>query len=154
MLRNSDLAGLFYAKGRLLGSTVPYFGAIPIVANERVESWIQYFKTSGRREFMRWLVRGESVKETVQPLLQENGVPMEFFYLAMVESGFSNSAYSRARATGTSPVQPFASSRLPVRSPLMACQCSPRSVERNSTCAPAYSAYGAFAENAIGVNQV
>jgi membrane-bound lytic murein transglycosylase D len=97
----TGVGALFYAKTRLTGTTVPYFGAIPVVANEQVELWIQYFKTAGRREFMRWLVRGESAKRIVQPLLQENGIPMEFFYLAMVESGFSNGAHSRAAATGT-----------------------------------------------------
>lgn len=90
-----------YARKRLIGPTAPYFGAIPIVANERVDRWVQYFKTSGRGEFMKWLVRGESVRRMVQPILQDNGIPIEFFYLAMVESGFSNRAYSRKRAAGT-----------------------------------------------------
>lgn len=92
---------LFYAKNRLTGKTTPYFGAIPVVTNERVALWIQYFKTSGRQEFMQWLVRGESVKRLVQPLLKDAGLPIEFFYLAMVESGFKNVAYSRKKATGT-----------------------------------------------------
>lgn len=90
-----------YARRRLLGPTAPYFGAIPIVANERVDRWVHYFKTSGRGEFMKWLVRGESVRRMVQPILQDNGIPIEFFYLAMIESGFSNRAKSRKRATGT-----------------------------------------------------
>jgi membrane-bound lytic murein transglycosylase D len=76
-------------------------GAIPIVVNDKVDFWVHYFKTSGRAMFMRWLVRGETQKKLVKPILQDSGVPMEFFYLAMIESGLSNSANSRARAIGT-----------------------------------------------------
>lgn len=98
---NPVVASLSYARDHMNGKTAPFFGAIPIVVNDRVDFWVQYFKSSGRRQFMSWLVRGESVKRMVQPILQEAGVPIEFFYLAMIESGFSNSAYSHARATGT-----------------------------------------------------
>lgn len=100
-LRSKDLEALSYAKKRMSGATTPYYGAIPVAVNQHVDFWIQYFKSSGRREFMRWLVRGESVKPLVQPILQESGIPIEFFYLAMVESGFSNGARSHKRATGT-----------------------------------------------------
>lgn len=41
------------------------------------------------------------MRQMVQPILQDKGVPIEFFYLAMVESGFSNRASSTKRATGT-----------------------------------------------------
>jgi len=47
------------------------------------------------------LVRGESTRHIVDPIMQEQGLPKEFFYLAMIESGFSNQAASSARATGT-----------------------------------------------------
>jgi membrane-bound lytic murein transglycosylase D len=100
-LDGEDVDALAWAFGRLNGKVSPYFGALPVVVNDRVNFWIQYFKTSGRKQYMSWLVRGESIKRSVQPTLQGVGIPLEFFYLAMVESGFSNSAYSRARATGT-----------------------------------------------------
>gem|GEM_PF-1049682 len=98
---HSRFAALAYAHSVMVGPTSPYMGAIPIVVNDKVDFWIHYFKTSGRGMFMRWLVRGESIKPLVQPILQDSGVPMEFFYLAMIESGLSNSANSRARAMGT-----------------------------------------------------
>lgn len=97
----NNFAALAYAHQVMAGRESPYFGAMPVVINDRVDFWVQYFKTSGRKMFMRWLVRGESIKRMVQPILQENGVPLEFFYLAMIESGLSNNAYSSARATGT-----------------------------------------------------
>lgn len=83
------------------GQISPYFGSIPVVVNNRVDYWVQYFKTSGRKEFLKWLIRGEGLKDKVKPILHDGGVPIEFYYLAMVESGFNTGAKSRARATGT-----------------------------------------------------
>lgn len=96
-----DLAAFSYARDKMNGRVPSYFGAIPIVSNKQVDFWVQYYKTVGRQQFMRWLIRGESVRPMVQPVLAEHGIPDEFFYLAMIESGFSNNAKSHARATGT-----------------------------------------------------
>ncbi len=96
-----DTKALAHARDILVGPAAPYFGAIPVVVNSEVDFWIQYYKTSGKRQFMQWLVRGESFKQVLQPILQENGLPPEFFYMAMIESGFNNGAFSRAKATGT-----------------------------------------------------
>ena len=95
-----DVEALFFARTRMVGQTVPYFGAIPVVTNPRVEHWIHYFKNSGRNSFLKWLVRGESVRDVVVPILKAEGLPPEFIFLSMVESGFSNQAYSHAKATG------------------------------------------------------
>lgn len=95
-----DVEALYFARTRMVGETVPYFGAIPVVTNPRVEHWIRYFKNSGRNSFLKWLVRGESVRDVVVPILKNEGLPPEFIFLSMVESGFSNQAYSHAKATG------------------------------------------------------
>lgn len=98
---DGDFVALSFARDRMSGPIAPYFGSIPVVVNNRVDYWVQYFKTSGRKEFMKWLIRGEGLKDQVRPLLRDGGVPMEFYYLAMVESGFNTGAKSRVRATGT-----------------------------------------------------
>ena len=95
-----DIEALFFARTRMVGETVPYFGSMPVVTNPRVEHWIRYFKNGGRKSFLKWLVRGESVRDLVVPILKEQGLPPEFIFLSMVESGFSNQAYSHAKATG------------------------------------------------------
>jgi len=95
-----DVEALYFARTRMVGETVPYFGAIPVVTNPRVEHWIRYFKNNGRNSFLKWLVRGESVRDVVVPILKAEGLPPEFIFLSMVESGFSNQAYSHAKATG------------------------------------------------------
>ncbi len=98
--RKLELDALFHARSRLVGPMTEYFGALPVTANPRVEYWMKYFKTNGRQQFLKWLVRGESVRQLVGPLLRQEGLPQEIFFLGMIESGFSNTAYSKARATG------------------------------------------------------
>jgi membrane-bound lytic murein transglycosylase D len=93
--------GLHYAASRLRGTSAAYFGSFPIVMNQRVEFWIRYFKTGGRGAFLKWLVQGEAVRDIIQAGLRNEGVPIELFYLAMVESGFNNRALSHAKAIGT-----------------------------------------------------
>jgi len=86
---------------RIEGSHPPYFGAMPVVETPRVQNWLDYFQGRGRAAFLTWLIRSRSVEPLVIPLLQQEGLPPEVFFMAMIESGFSNTAYSRARATGT-----------------------------------------------------
>ncbi|MCX6128622.1 MAG: transglycosylase SLT domain-containing protein [Proteobacteria bacterium] len=77
------------------------FDGMPVEASPRVYAWIRHFTGRGRIEFLQWLVRSESVRPLLLPLLKNEGLAPEFLYLAMIESGFSNTAFSRAAATGT-----------------------------------------------------
>ncbi len=74
--------------------------AIPLVLNQKVENAIKYFQGRGRRVFTKWLQRTGRYKNLVIPILREEGVPDELFYLAMIESGFNPYAHSYARAVG------------------------------------------------------
>ena len=73
---------------------------IPITVNSRVEHWIDYFCGRGRVYFTKYLERSEFFIPYIAPLLQQNGLPQDMVYLAMIESGFNNLARSRARAVG------------------------------------------------------
>lgn len=73
----------------------------PVVINEDVIKWIQYFQTRGRRAFVTWLRRAEDVIPQSVPVLERFGLPKDLIYLAMIESGFNNKATSIARAAGT-----------------------------------------------------
>lgn len=95
-----ETQSLHYAVSRLQGPMKPYFGGIPVVSNRRVAHWISFFQNKGRRSFLKWMARGAVFKKTIGPILLKEGVPEELFYLAMVESGFNNRAYSKASATG------------------------------------------------------
>lgn len=82
-------------------SEMPVRSSLPVVENDRVEFWLQYFKGRGRNTFLKWLHRAEEIRDLVVPVLKEEQVPEELFFLAMIESGFNNTVASRAKATGT-----------------------------------------------------
>jgi membrane-bound lytic murein transglycosylase D len=74
--------------------------AFPLVVNSRVQLALKYFQTKGRRVMEKWLMRSGRYRETFQQILREEQVPEELFYIAMIESGFNNNAYSYASAVG------------------------------------------------------
>ena len=73
----------------------------PLVYHPRIERWLNYFTVGeGREVFARWLARSGRYEEMIRQILREEGLPEDFLYLAMIESGFNPAAYSRARAGG------------------------------------------------------
>jgi membrane-bound lytic murein transglycosylase D len=73
---------------------------IPIVVNDRVEYFIEYFQTTHRKAFTRWLERSERYIPMMKELLRKNGLPEDLVYMALIESGFNPRAYSRRKASG------------------------------------------------------
>ncbi len=95
-------ASLSYAKSVLLRPNRDLLREIPYVHDSRIDAWIAYFQSpTGRKDFLKWLDRSKRFEQIVFPTLRAQGLPKELYYLAMVESGFSNSAYSRSHASGT-----------------------------------------------------
>ncbi len=68
--------------------------------NASVQRWVDYFTGPKREVFSRFLKRGSRFRKLVEKSLVEEGVPKEFYYLAMIESGFATHATSHARAVG------------------------------------------------------
>ena len=75
-------------------------GHIPITYNQKVASIIKFFQNEGRSSFQKWLNRMSTFKPIILPILEEESVPTELFYLAMIESGLNPKAYSYAHASG------------------------------------------------------
>ena len=73
---------------------------IPIVINSRVEYFIDYFQTRVPKRFRIWLSRSGRYLPMMRAILKEHGLPEDLVYLALIESGFSCQAYSRAHAVG------------------------------------------------------
>ncbi|HTN51458.1 MAG TPA: LysM peptidoglycan-binding domain-containing protein [Anaeromyxobacter sp.] len=74
---------------------------IPIEVNEAVVAYIRFFQSPlTRPHFVKWLGRSHRYLERYRQILKEEGVPEDTVFLAMIESGFGNFAYSRARASG------------------------------------------------------
>jgi len=68
--------------------------------NQKVAEWVRYFSQKDRERFQRYLDRGESYREVVEEILEENRVPADLFYLGLIESGFNLQAKSSAKAMG------------------------------------------------------
>ncbi|HEY6308713.1 MAG TPA: transglycosylase SLT domain-containing protein [Candidatus Angelobacter sp.] len=73
---------------------------LPLMINDSVAGYINYFSTTGRGVFERSLVRSGRYRDMIQRVFQEEGVPQDLIYLAQAESGFHPLALSRARARG------------------------------------------------------
>ena len=73
---------------------------IPIVINSRVEYFIDYFQTRVPKRFRIWLSRSGRYLPMMRGILRQHGMPEDLVYLALIESGFSCQAYSRAHAVG------------------------------------------------------
>jgi membrane-bound lytic murein transglycosylase D len=75
-------------------------GHIPITYNRKVASIIKFFTNQGKKSVQKWLDRSDRYKEIMLPILEEEGVPSELFYVAMIESGLNPIAMSYAKASG------------------------------------------------------
>jgi membrane-bound lytic murein transglycosylase D len=72
----------------------------PLVHNENVQVWIDYFTGRGRRTMEKWLARSTRYIPIIKKVLKEDGLPPDLIYLSMIESGFNPRAYSHAAAVG------------------------------------------------------
>jgi len=74
---------------------------IPIDVNEAVVGYIRFFQSpAARAHFAKWMGRSYRYLDRYRAILREEGLPEDTVYLAMIESGFGNFAYSKARASG------------------------------------------------------
>ncbi len=73
---------------------------LPVVMNSRVKRFIRYFQGPGRKPFERWLARSGRYIPMMKKVLEEEGLPTDLVFLAMIESGFNVRARSRSGATG------------------------------------------------------
>ncbi len=75
-------------------------GHVPITYNRRVASIIKFYQKRGRISVQKWLNRMDRYKKIILPILEEEQVPPELFYVAMIESGLKPKAYSHKYAAG------------------------------------------------------
>jgi membrane-bound lytic murein transglycosylase D len=69
-------------------------------SHARVQYYLDFFQGPARERFSIWLQRMPRYEPMIRAKLKENGLPEDMVYLALIESGFSNAAFSRARAAG------------------------------------------------------
>ncbi len=73
---------------------------LPLVLNDEVAGYINYFSSRGRGTLERALVRGGRYRDMIMEVFRQEGVPQDLIYLAQAESGFHPLALSRAGARG------------------------------------------------------
>lgn len=80
---------------------------IPVVYNEQVKKWMDYFLNRGRGFFERYAERAGRFAPILGAILEEHGLPRDLIFLAMAESGFNTSAKSWAAAVGPWQFMPY-----------------------------------------------
>lgn len=68
--------------------------------HKRVKYWLDFFQGPARERMTVWLQRKPRYESMIRAKMRDYSVPEDMVYLALIESGYSNSAVSRARATG------------------------------------------------------
>jgi membrane-bound lytic murein transglycosylase D len=68
--------------------------------HDRVQYYLDFFQNRGRERMGIWLTRLPRYEAMIRERLQGEGLPGDLVYLALIESGFSNTATSRAKAVG------------------------------------------------------
>ncbi len=76
------------------------YGEIPMSSHPDVDKWINYFTGRGRDYMQLYLERSSRYILLMKSVLQENNLPLDLVYVALIESGFSPKALSRANAVG------------------------------------------------------
>jgi membrane-bound lytic murein transglycosylase D len=74
--------------------------SMPVVENDRVRYFIDFFRARTKDFFERALARSGRYIPMMATILRDEGLPEDLVYLSLIESGFSPHAYSRAHAVG------------------------------------------------------
>jgi len=72
----------------------------PVTMNKQVEYYLDFFQHKQPKTFRLWLERSGRYLPMITRELEEAGLPKDLVYLPMIESGYSLTAYSRAKAVG------------------------------------------------------
>ena len=73
---------------------------LPLMINDQVASFINYFSTKGHGTIEHSMVRAGRYREMINRIFREEGVPQDLIYLAEAESGFHPVALSHVGARG------------------------------------------------------
>ncbi|HET9783878.1 MAG TPA: transglycosylase SLT domain-containing protein [Terriglobales bacterium] len=75
-------------------------GELPLVLNDPVLHYIQYFTTRGKEDLLHGLARAGRYRDMIEKTFQQVGIPSDLIYLAQLESGFDPRQLSSAGARG------------------------------------------------------
>lgn len=72
----------------------------PVILNNQVQMYLDFFQNRFRDQFAEWLRRAAIYAPMMEGALAEAGLPRDLVYLAMIESGYNPFACSRSKAVG------------------------------------------------------
>jgi len=76
-------------------------GRLDLVYSKKIyDWWINYFTKRAPNTFKDHMSNAFEVKSVVQKILAKHGIPIEVFYLGLIESGYNAKIKSKAKATG------------------------------------------------------
>ncbi|MHB8232283.1 MAG: LysM peptidoglycan-binding domain-containing protein [bacterium] len=93
-------SGLLAKKGDFNNYKKNLSHIFPMIINKEIIHYIHFYQTSGRKFFKYALSRSERYIPMIKKVFRKLGLPNDLAYLAMIESGFSPTAYSYAGASG------------------------------------------------------
>jgi len=73
---------------------------LPVTQNAAVDKWIRFLSGRNADRTQLWLERKGKYGPMIRAELRSRGMPEDLVYLAIIESGLSPKAYSRAAASG------------------------------------------------------
>lgn len=73
---------------------------LPVTRNESVDMWIDFLQGRNHDRTRLWLERKGMYGPMIRAELRSRGMPEDLLYLALIESGLSPRAYSKAAASG------------------------------------------------------
>ncbi len=73
---------------------------IPVVVNDDVKRWMEYFLGRGRKYYTHYLERSTKWRPIEYKQIDARAMPRDLTYLSMIESGYSPGAVSYAAAAG------------------------------------------------------
>ena len=76
------------------------FSDLPLVDNSWVQQWIKAFQTTHADRFRKWLERSYRYIPIMRRIFQDENIPVDLVYIAMIESGYVSGAVSSAQAVG------------------------------------------------------
>lgn len=70
------------------------------LGHDRVDYYLRRFTGEARDRIVSWMQRGTRYEPMIRQTFRDAGIPEDMYYLALVESGYDQHAYSRAAAVG------------------------------------------------------
>ncbi len=67
---------------------------------DRARFWFNFYSKNARKTFLQHLANGEDFRIHIESIFTSYGIPLELYYLGLIESGYKRMAISKARARG------------------------------------------------------